>query len=97
MKDAYEVLTQKEADLSRVRNEIESLRTVAPLLVDDLNSNDSDQMHLISAKKKSDQMHLISAEKTDEISDSVGTDTDGPPSSVAISHAAFWNALKRAR
>ena len=85
MKDAYEVLTQKETDLSRVRHEIESLRTVAPLLVDDLNSNDSDQMH------------LTSAEKTDEISDSVGTDTDGPPSSVAISHAAFWNALKRAR
>ena len=85
MKDAYEVLTQKEADLSRVRHEIESLRTVAPLLVDDLNSNDSDQMH------------LISAEKTDEISDSVGAGTDGPRSSVAISHAAFWNALKRAR
>lgn len=39
MKDAYEVLEQKEADLSRVRQEIESLRIVAPLLVDDLNSN----------------------------------------------------------
>jgi hypothetical protein len=38
MKDAYEVLEQKEADLARVRQEIESLRIVASLLdkTDDL-------------------------------------------------------------
>ena len=32
MKDAYEVLQQKEADLARVRHEIGSLQVVAPLL-----------------------------------------------------------------
>jgi hypothetical protein len=32
MKDAYEVLQQKEADLARVRHEIESLQVVASLL-----------------------------------------------------------------
>jgi hypothetical protein len=38
MKDAYTVLEQKEADLARVRQEIESLRIVASLLekTDDL-------------------------------------------------------------
>ena len=32
MKDAYAILEQKEADMARVRREIESLRIVAPLL-----------------------------------------------------------------
>lgn len=38
MKDAYTVLEEKEADLARVRQEIESLRIVASLLekTDDL-------------------------------------------------------------
>jgi hypothetical protein len=85
MKDAYQVLEQKEADLARVRQEIESLRIVAPLLVDDLNSNDSRQMRLISAEKRGD------------LSDLENTGTDDPVSSGAISHSAFWNALKHAR
>lgn len=35
MKDAYEVLYQKEADLARVRQEVESLTLAASLLADD--------------------------------------------------------------
>ena len=35
MKDAYEVLYQKEADLARVRKEIESLTLSAQLLADE--------------------------------------------------------------
>ena len=53
MKDPYEVLGQKVADLARVRQEIDSLRIVASL-VDDPNSNDSDQTHLVSAEKTHD-------------------------------------------
>jgi hypothetical protein len=34
MKDAYEVLYQKEVDLARLRREIESLTIAAPLLAD---------------------------------------------------------------
>jgi hypothetical protein len=34
MKNAYEVLYQKEADLARVRREVESLTIAAPLLAD---------------------------------------------------------------
>ena len=40
MRDAYEVLHQKETDLARVRREIESLRIVAPLLSDELSSEE---------------------------------------------------------
>ena len=39
MKDAYEVLDKKEADLARVRREIDSLTIAARLLVDDGISN----------------------------------------------------------
>ena len=39
MKDAYEVLRQKETDLARVRHEIESARIVASIL-DELPLND---------------------------------------------------------
>ena len=35
MKDAYEVLYQKEADLARLRKEIDSLTMTAQLLADD--------------------------------------------------------------
>jgi hypothetical protein len=41
MKNAYEVLQQKETDLARVRHEIESLRIVASLLSDELPSEES--------------------------------------------------------
>jgi hypothetical protein len=35
MKDVYSVLRQKEAEILRVRREIEALRAVVPLLSDD--------------------------------------------------------------
>ena len=56
MKDAYETLKQKEADLSRIRHEIESLRIVASLLVDDLSSDQVDKPYLVSAEE-SDNLH----------------------------------------
>ncbi len=40
MKDIDQVSQQKEADLARIRHEIESLRMVASLLSDELNSRD---------------------------------------------------------
>jgi hypothetical protein len=42
MKDAYEILRLKEIELSKVEEEVEALRIVAPLLSDDENvSNDN--------------------------------------------------------
>jgi hypothetical protein len=35
MKDVYEVLRQKELEKSRLENEVEALRIVAPILSDD--------------------------------------------------------------
>jgi hypothetical protein len=82
LKDAYEVLREKEADLARVRHEIASLRVVASLLSDDL----TDEL----TKKGS------SAEKTfDGDPDSEATGTDGLFSSISVSRPSFWKALGR--
>ena len=51
MKDAYEVLRQKEADLARLRHEIESLRVVASLLSDDLPSDELTKKRESSAER----------------------------------------------
>jgi len=84
MKDAYDVLQQKEADLARVRHEIESLQIVASLLSDDLTSNQ------LTKKKES------SAEKTlDRGPGSEATGTDGLFSSIPVLRPSFWKALKR--
>ena len=40
MKDIYAVLRSKEADLARLKIEVESLRLVVPLLADELNANE---------------------------------------------------------
>jgi hypothetical protein len=86
MKDAYEALKQKEADLSRVRHEVESLRIVASLLADDLNFDQSDKSYLFSAEK-TDNLH----------SDLEPTGTDGLFSSIATSRSSLWDVLKRTK
>ena len=86
MKDAYEALKQKEADLSRVRHEIESLRIVASLLADDLNSDQPDKPFLVSPET-SDNLHP----------DLEQTGTDGLFSSSATPRSSLWNVLKRTK
>jgi hypothetical protein len=84
MKDPYEVLQQKEADLARVRHEIQSQQVVASILSEDLTSNQ------MTKKKES------TAEKTlDRGPGSEATGTDGLFSSIAVSRPSFWKALKR--
>ena len=46
MKDPFEVLCAKEAELARVKAEIEALRVVAKLLVDDDSSNGTGKVAL---------------------------------------------------
>jgi hypothetical protein len=55
MKNAYEVLQQKEADLARVRHEIESLWIVAPLLSDELPSEELTKKRARSAEEMIDR------------------------------------------
>jgi len=83
MKDAYGVLKQKEFDLARVRHEVESLRIVASLLLDDLNSDQSDKTDLISKEKTED--HLLNIVRQNA-SDLKATGTDG-----------FWSILRQER
>lgn len=82
MKNAYELLEQKEADLARVRREIESLRVVSTLL------SDNDPAESDPTRKRDS-----SAEKTlDPQPESQATGTDGISS--APSKRNFWNVLK---
>jgi hypothetical protein len=84
MKNAYEVLEQKETDLARVRREIESLRIVAPLLSDELPSEE------LTKKRAS------STEETLDSGSEKATGTDGLFSSMnSAPRPGFWNTLKR--
>ncbi|MGA8505300.1 MAG: hypothetical protein WB762_06795 [Candidatus Sulfotelmatobacter sp.] len=84
MKNAYEVLQQKETDLARVRHEIESLRIVASLLSEELPSEEL-------TKKRA-----RSEEETWDRGSENATGTDGLFSSIdPAPRPGFWNTLKR--
>lgn len=53
MKNAYEVLRQKEQQLVTVQKEVDALRIVAPLLEDEVKTPTpiSQQLHQANAKK----------------------------------------------
>jgi hypothetical protein len=104
MKDANEVLRQKEAELDRLRREIESLQVAAPLLCDDLTSNDLDATSQLSGDGTSNDLttndlttkKASAGEKAvDRSSDSQATGTDDLFSSIAGSRPGFWESLKR--
>jgi hypothetical protein len=84
MKNAYEVLEQKESDIARVRHEIGCLRIVAALLSDELPSEE------LTKKGAS------SAEETLDSGSEKATGTDGLFSSMnPAPRPGFWNTLKR--
>jgi len=83
MKNPCEVLEQKETDLARVRHEIESLRIVAPLLSDELPSEE------LTKKRAS------SGEDTLDSGSEKAAGTDGLFSSMnPAPRPRFWNTLK---
>jgi len=83
MKDAYEVLKQKETDLARVRHEIESLQIVDSLLSDELPSEE------LTRKRAG------SAEETLDSGSEKATGTDSLFSSInPAPRPGFWNTLK---
>ena len=86
MKDVFKVLDQKEADLARVRRELESLTIAAPLLAED-------DLSLLAPKTGQDAENETPAETISSASDAEATGTDGLPS---ISHRPrLWSSLKR--
>ncbi len=90
MRNANDVLRQKEADLARVRREIDSLKIVAALLAEDgpspeslnLNSNDQDGRLLTGQE-----------ERTHAAAEATGT--AGLFSSFTHQGPRRWNVLKR--
>lgn len=88
MKNAYEVLQQKQSDIARIRKEIESLNIVASLLSDENTSSEPDQ---------SDKSHRSALSDTiSRLSDSAASNADNLFSSVTESEPGFWGSLKRA-
>jgi hypothetical protein len=86
MKDAYQVLRQKETDIARVRHEIESLRIVASLLSDELPPEEPTKTARRSTEETSD--HGVASEMV--------TGTDGLFSSInPAPRPGFWNSVKR--
>ena len=85
MKDAYEVLKQKEAELSRVRHEVESLKMVASLLAENSNSDPSDEGQAMSGDGTEEGVHAGL--------DPTGTDTTF--SSDRTPRSTLWSVLKR--
>ena len=92
MKDPNCVLQQKEADLARVRKEIESLNIVAPLLAYEDRTPPDDTRPRFGAKKKPS-----ASDGNLSRSDSEATSTDNQLSSASTSGSSFLNALMRAR
>ena len=91
MKDAYEVLQQKQTDLARVRKEIDSLNIVARLLSDDDTSDNP-----IQKPKEAPPSSL--SDTISRLSDSgPATNVDSLFSTVETSRSGFWGSLKRAR
>jgi hypothetical protein len=90
MKDAYEVLQQKQTDLARVRKEIDSLNLVARLLSDDDTSDNAMQKPEESAPRSL-------SDTISRLSDSAAANVDSLFSTVETSHSGFWGSLKRAK
>ena len=55
MKEVYEVLRQKELDVSRLQKEVDALRVAAPLLLADGETEDYDQPTLQRAVNEAPQ------------------------------------------
>jgi hypothetical protein len=89
MQNVYEVLQQKQAELARVRKEIECLNIVAALVSDDRTSDDS-------APNSGESPASPLTETISRLSDSAATNVDNLFASAAT-RSSLWKALKRAR
>ena len=89
MKDAYQVLYEKETDLTRVRQEIESLKIVASLLGDDPSPDPSEENSDDLGKKPAGSAEERTSVPPDlEVTATVGAFSVGR-------RTGFWSSLKR--
>jgi hypothetical protein len=92
MKDAYEVLHQKEADLARVRKEVYSLNIVVRLLAEDDDRNTYDlavESNQPIKKPSSSVTHTMSPQYASE-----ATGSQSSLSSTAASRLTVLDVLK---
>jgi hypothetical protein len=87
MKNAYEVLRQKEVELARVRHEIASLRIAAPLLSAEFPDENPEPTDETDVEDKRNEVPT----------ESEATGTDGFPTFAAVSRPRIWNVLKRGK
>jgi hypothetical protein len=85
MKDAYQVLHEKEADLARVRKQVESLHIVADLLTE---SSDQDEFD------EADEDDRASQSSDKKPSSSAVSASSGEPNPIARL-SPFLEALRR--
>ena len=89
MKNAFEVLYEREADLARVRREVESLTMVASLLAEDESSFFDPSMSPEAKNKKGAEKVAFPPS---------GTEATGTDSRSAIARrTGFWGSLTRRR
>jgi len=88
MRDAYEVLYQKEADLVRVRQEVESLKMVATMLTDDTSADQQSMTRDGEQRKPAEPAFTVPSEIA-------ATGTDCPLSNPR--QPSFWEFLKPVR
>ena len=89
MKDAYQVLYEKETDLTRVREEIESLKIVASLLDDEPSRDGSRESSDDLGKKPAGSAEERTSVLPDlEVTGAVGAFSIGR-------RTGFWSSLKR--
>jgi hypothetical protein len=89
MKDAYQVLYEKETDLTRVRQEIESLKIVASLLDDEPSPGGSGESSEDLGKKPAG-----SAEEQTSVQPDLKVTGTAGAFSIARRNG-FWSSLKR--
>lgn len=87
MKNAHEVLQQKEADLARVRQEVESLAIAAELLNDD-NSSGFDSVTTLDDQSRKPAQKAVPPEP-------IGTESTGTEGEPFVwPRAGFWASLR---
>ena len=97
MKNAKDILRQKEAELARVRHEVESLRIVAGLLADGDSSVADISLAPDGPNGKALNREEEAVDSSTEASDPAAeaTGTHGMFSSLSEQRPKRWNVLKR--
>ncbi|HKW17083.1 MAG TPA: hypothetical protein VJO35_06210 [Terriglobales bacterium] len=90
MKSAKDILRQKEAELARVRHEVESLKIVVGLLAD----GDPTVKNLNQTSEEPGENRVANAEKALD-APAEATGTHGLFASLADQRPKRWNVLKR--